>query len=469
MVHGGLRYLSQGDIKLTRHSLRERERLLKEAPGLIKRMGYYFTLRKGQFPGRLAMAIVLSIYDRLAGIKDHYHIDSSTLAKQFPGINQQNLKGASYYTDTVVDDARLVLRVLQEAIQAGGHALNYVKAIKLIKDPSTTKPGDSQVCGVIVENTETDEQLALHAPVVINATGAWADCLRREVVDEKRIRPLRGSHLVFSRRQLAVEGALALLHPDDNRPVFVFPWEGVTVVGTTDVDHNESLHTEASITNKEIDYLLKITGLYFPDNKLGRKDVISSYSGVRPVIGSDKSRDPSRERRDYAVWADKGLITVSGGKLTTFRLTAIDTLNAAQPWLKKTGVNESDQQVFSRADTHEHESEDSWLNRLNGRYGNNAAHLLARSDKTELELIADTKFCLAECRWALKHESVIHLDDLLLRRTRLGLIIKNGAEVLFPDLKNICQQELGWDAERWESELLRYRDIWRQHYSLPTL
>lgn len=471
MVHGGLRYLAQGDLKLTRHSVQERERLLKEAPGLIERIGYYFLLRKRQFPGRFAMGLVLTVYDKLAGIKDHRYVDKETVVRQFPGLHSQDLKGACYYTDTAVDDARLVLRILQEAIQAGGQALNYVQAKHLIKGPSIDGSEGGQISGIVVEDVgclegeAKGETLELHAPVIVNATGAWADRLRSEVVDEKRIRPLRGSHLIFPHKLLPVEAALTLFHPEDKRPVFVFPWEGATLVGTTDFDHQENLDNEASITQEEVEYLLQILAVYYPDIGLGRGDVISSFSGIRPVIGSDTNKDPSKERRDYAVWADKGLITVSGGKLTTFRLTAIDALDAARAWLKDVEPKESEDHVFTTPDTPA--TRGSWLSRINGRYGSNASHLLAQADEGDRDLIKETQFCLAECRWVTKHESVVHLDDLLLRRTRLGLLLKNGARELFPSLEKICLQELGWDSVKWQSEVSRYQDILQQHYSLP--
>lgn len=477
MIHGGLRYLAQGDLKLTRHSVAERERLLKEAPGLVERIGYYFLLRKGQFPGRFVMGMVLSVYDRLAGIKDHYYVDRETVIQQFPGIQSRNMKGACYYTDTAVDDARLVLRVLQEAIEAGGQVLNYVRAKQLLMQPSHGAGGSSprstiedRVCGLLVEDVAyvqegEGEQIELYAPVVINATGAWADRLRGEVINEKRIRPLRGSHLIFPRKILPIDAALTLFHPRDKRPVFVFPWEGATLVGTTDFDHHGNMDTEASITREEVEYLLEILTVYYPDRKLDTADVISSFSGVRPVIGSDKNKDPSKERRDDAVWVEKGLVTVSGGKLTTFRLTAINALNAAQAWMETSPHRASDDSIFTSAESRAPRG--SWLSRMRGRYGSNTGHLLAYAHEGEQDLIEGTQFCLAECRWAARHELVIHLDDLLLRRTRLGLLLKNGAEQLFPDLEKICGQELGWGNTRWREEVSRYRLIWQKHYYLP--
>lgn len=462
MVHGGLRYISQGDIALTRHSLQERERLLREAPGLIDRMGYYFTLRKGQFPGRLPFTLLLKLYDRLAGIKNHSYHSNEALAATYAGLDQRGLKGAMYYTDTVTDDARLVLRVLQEAQAAGGQAMNYVKA------DSLQFAGDA-LSGLILRNVETEETVALKCPAVISATGAWADRLRNEINCEKRIRPLRGSHLVFSRERLPAPEALTLFHPKDKRPVFVFPWEGTTVVGTTDLDHTAPLDDEPAISNEEMDYLLEALEALFPEHQLSREDVVSTWSGVRPVIGSEDSKDPSKERRDHAVWKDKGLVTVSGGKLTTFRLIALDALNAAQDTLPEV-AEPADTAVFTPLSVDAAQlptSDAQWARRLLGRYGDAAKTLLDDATEQERARLQGTAFCLAECRWAMRHEAVVHLDDLLLRRTRLGAILPKGGASLFAALQPIAEQELGWDASRWQRECARYGQIWERCYGLP--
>jgi len=379
MVHGGLRYISQGHIGLTRDSLRERERLLREAPGLIERMGYYFTLRKGQFPGRHPFAILLTFYDWLAGIRNHRFFSKGELEDQFEGIGGTGLTGAMYYTDTVTDDARLVLRVLQDAMAAGGCALNYVKASSLLKT-------DGQVTGVVVENSESSERVELRCKSVINATGAWADRLRNDVNPEKRIRPLRGSHLVLPLQKLPVDDALTLFHPVDKRPVFIFPWEGTTVVGTTDLDHSQELDEEPVISEDETEYLLEAVHALFPGNPVSREDIVSTWSGVRPVIASDKGRDPSKERRDHAVWSDNGLVTVTGGKLTTFRLIALDALNAAAAAFGSFAPVELDDSVFRMPHITEDDlptSDKAWARRLIGRYGEYAGRLLDEAPEAE--------------------------------------------------------------------------------------
>lgn len=462
MVHGGLRYLAAGDLKLTKHSLLERERLLAEAPGLVDRITFYFSLTKGLFPGRLAMSAILLIYDFIAGISDHSYHNNKALLERFPGLNVQHLKGASAYTDAMVDDSRLVLRVLQESIADGGCALNYTKVNRLLIE-------NERVVGVVLDDPEGQATVKLRAPVVINATGAWADRLRNQLNPEKRVRPLRGSHLIIAKQLMPITDVLTSLHPEDHRGVYVYPWEGTTVIGTTDLDHSEDLDIEASIAQSEVDYLIHAFNVQFPDAQIGEADIISSWAGVRPVIGSEQSKDPSKERRDHAVWSDLGLITVSGGKLTTFRLIALDALKAAEDRLPEP-QSFSDERVFSQPTISAKAlvpSNPVWAQRLLGRYGSAAKKILDDAAPSEHQRIGATDFCLAECRWALRHESVQHLDDLLLRRTRLGMVLVDAGAELFPDLEKMCMTELGWSRQQWQAELARYQTIWRHFYSLP--
>lgn len=462
MVHGGLRYLAAGDIKLTKHSLQERERLLREAPGLVDRIAFYFALGKGNFPGRFAMSVILTIYDFLARIRDHRYCNNRALAKHFPGVETNNLKGACYYTDAMVDDSRLVLRVLQESMAQGGQALNYCKVSKLLIT-------DDQVSGVAVEDAEQGNSIELNAPVVINATGAWADNLRNQLNPEKRVRPLRGSHLIIPKSFCPVTDVLTSLHPQDKRGIYVYPWEGTTVIGTTDLDHDEDLDIEASISCEETQYLLDGFNALFPQTPLSRAQVISTWAGVRPIIGSEDAKDPSKERRDHATWSDNGLITVSGGKLTTFRLIALDALEAAADKLPAPAAFDADN-VFS-APTIDAATlvpdNPAWGQRLLGRYGDGAETILAEASSEERRPIGDTQFCLAECRWAARHEQVQHLDDLLLRRTRLGMCLADGGSEIFAPVREICMTELGWDQQQWQSELSRYQDIWQRFYYFP--
>ena len=409
------------------------------------------------------MKIILTIYDFFAGAQDNRYCKNEELLERFQGLDDNKLQGASCYTDAMVDDSRLVLRVLQDSIDDGGYALNYTKVEDLLLT-------EGQVSGVSIQDKDYSGSIHLKAPVVINATGAWADRLRNVVNSETRIRPLRGSHIIIEKSLLPISDVMTFLHVDDKRGVFVYPWEGTTVIGTTDIDHDEDIDIEAGISDQEVDYLLKAFNSQFPTNILKRSDVLSTWAGVRPVIGAEKSKDPSKERRDHAVWFDKGLITVSGGKLTTFRLIALDALAAAKDNLPAAKEIIDDRMFLTpKIAAHALSPENtSWAQRLLGRYGDKAIELLNESSQDQQHNLDATEFSLAECRWAIKYEAVEHLDDLLLRRTRLGMCLPNGGSNLYPALKDLFLSYQSWDEERWQQEVNRYETIWTKYYSLPS-
>lgn len=460
MVHGGLRYIAAGAVRLTWHALTERERLLIEAPGLVWRMGYWFAHYRRKFPGRLAFGLLLMLYDLLAGVRDHRFFPKPDFLKRMPGYRERELTGASRYTDALVDDARLVLRVLDEARLDGALALNYVKAESLIVE-------QGRVTGVQLQDALEGRQAVVHARVVVNATGAWADRLREPLAGEKKVRPQRGSHLVLAPGRLPVSEAVIFMHADDRRALFIYPWEGRTIVGTTDLDHSEDLDVEASITPEEFEYLLRGANAQFPLACLVRDDVIATWSGVRPIVASGGAVNPSAERRDHIVWDNRGLVTVTGGKLTTFRLIALDVLKAAHRYLPEFDAHDTRAPVFRSLGIIRTQYPAADLQRIKGRFGIHADQFLAEAAPEELVAIPQTQALWAELRWAARHEQVRHLDDLLLRRVRLGLLLPEGGAALLPEIKRICQPELGWSDERWSEEVIRYLALWRRHYGLP--
>lgn len=460
LVHGGLRYLKEGKIGLTRASVHERERLLDEGPGLIDPLGFLLATYRGDHPGRWMYQAGLAVYDLLALQWSHQRYGATDFQKLAPNILQEGLKGGFRYGDAQTDDARLVLRVMREAVADGGTALNYVTAETLLRS-------NGQVCGVQVRDGVSGATATLSARVVINATGAWADRLRGQIGAAPRIRPLRGSHLIFSAQRLPLSQAVSFLHPFDRRPVFIFPWEGVTLVGTTDVDHDLALDVEPAITPAEVTYLMAAADAQFPSLRLTVADVIASYAGVRPVIGSGQV-DPSKESRDHVVWEEAGLLTVTGGKLTTFRLIAVDVLREVRHRLPTLPTINSEQSVLNQFDTQLSASlTEAQRRRLLGRHGAEAVAVVAAAQPGELEPLPGTLTLWAELRWAARAEGVVHLDDLLLRRVRLGLLLPAGGAAYLPRVRAICQAELGWDDARWQAEEEAYRALWQRCYSLP--
>jgi len=312
LVHGGLRYLKQGQFGVTYHSVRERERLLREGPGLIEPLGFLMATYEGD-TSRRVFGAGLAMYDLFASRRDHQYYAADDFQMLAPHVSAEKLEGGFRYGDALTDDARLVLRIIREAVRDGAAALNYAAAERLLLDT------DGHVNGVRLRDQVTDRAIELQASVVINATGAWADRLRIQVGGQARIRPSRGSHLIFPAWRFPAAQAITLWHPDDHRPVFVIPWEGGTLVGTTDLDHQQPLDEEPQIDSGETAYLMAVLEARFPKLHLGLEDVLASFAGIRPIVGTGKE-DPSKESRAHTVVVDEGLITVTGGKLTTYRL-----------------------------------------------------------------------------------------------------------------------------------------------------
>jgi glycerol-3-phosphate dehydrogenase len=468
-----LRYLKEGKIRLTRASVQERERLIEEGAGLIDPLGFLLATYKGDRPGRWTYSAGLSVYDLLALQWTHRHYSAEDFQMLAPHITQEGLEGGFRYGDAQTDDARLVLRIIREAIedgagQAGGCAvaLNYAAAREPLRDG--TQPG-APVVGIRIQDEISGRTADVYAGVVINATGAWADELREKIGAPSRIRPLRGSHLIFPAWRLPVAQAVGFLHPIDRRPVFIFPWEDITLVGTTDVDHRQPLDEEPSISPEEVSYLMAAVESQFPSLGLTLDDVVSTFAGIRPVIGTG-TVDPSKESRDHVVWEEDGLVTVTGGKLTTFRLIALDALRSVRHRLPDLPPLDHEVPVLNPVDVElpvENHLDEAARRRLLGRYAADAPALVAAAQPGELEPVAGTQTLWAELRWAARAEAVAHLDDLLLRRVRLGHLLPGGGAELLARIRTICQAELGWDDDRWTSEEAAYLDLWRTSYSLP--
>jgi glycerol-3-phosphate dehydrogenase len=462
LVHGGLRYLKQGEIRLTLESVRERERLLNEGRGLVGQLGFLMPNFRGDRPPAWVMGLGLTLYDLLALHWSHRHYDADDMRELCPMINERCLLGGYRYFDAQVDDARLVLRVIREAVREGGVALNYARVEKLLRRNS------GEVCGITLCDQTTGRTAEVQASVVINATGAWADEMRAQVGQPPRLRRLRGSHLVFSARRLPLRRAVTFLHPTDRRPVFAIPWEGVTLFGTTDVDHGRALENDPVIGDGEVEYLLAALKYAFPGLELDVDDMQATFAGVRPVVDTGKS-DPSKESREHVLWSENGLLTVTGGKLTTFRLMAHAALQAVRARLPgKPSFDPNQQMLTTSADLSpvEHLSDPATRLRLAGRYGADAPALVAAACPDELEPIGDSTALWAELRWAARAEGVAHLDDLLLRRVRLGLLLPQGGLACPDRIRAIAQPELGWDDERWTREAETYARLWGRCYSV---
>jgi glycerol-3-phosphate dehydrogenase len=468
MVHGGLRYLKNGQIRLILESVHERQRLLSEGRGLITPLGTLLACYQGDAIPEWVFGAGLVLYDLLALKWGHRHYDAYDMHDLCPPLDTENLAGGYRYFDAQTDDARLVLRLIQEAVQDGGVALNYAA----VRDLLRTRQGS--VCGVVLEDRASPDShnmqtLEIRARQVINAAGAWADDLRSAMGGQARLRRLRGSHLIFPAARLPLTRSVSFLHPVDNRPVFAFPWEGITLVGTTDVDMQEPLTTDPSISQSEFDYLLQAVQFAFSSQELSLEDVQCTYAGVRPVVHTGKT-DPSKESREHVLWHENNLLTVAGGKLTTFRRMAHDALNKVRANLPHHPRFNSRQRVLAATPVENYlpsQLSPSARLRLAGRHGLETPAFVADTPANELVPIGSSNVLWAELRWAARLEAVVHIDDLLLRRARLGLLLPKGGLDYMDRIRTIVQAELGWDDTRWQNEIAAYARLWKKCYYLP--
>lgn len=468
LVHGGLRYLKNAQMKTTLESVSERERLLSQGKGLINQLGFLYASMKGDpLPGWV-FGMGLVVYDLMARKWTHRAYDADDMRELCPPLTTPILTGGYRYFDAQTDDARLVLRVIREAVQDGAVALNYAPVVGLLRSL------DGSVCGVRLQDSEDAQgrQAEVKATVVVNAAGAWADDLRGLIQRPRRLRPLRGSHLVFPAARLPLTRAVSLLHPEDGRPVFFVPWEGVTLLGTTDIDHEKSLQEEPAISSREVEYLLRVAGHAFAELALDERDIQATFSGIRPVVHTGKT-NPSKESREHVIWQEDGMLTVSGGKMTTYRVMAFSALNAIRARFPSLAHFDRAHALLNRTpDELEALLSDETLKpaarlRLLGRYGCDAPDILRTAADGELENVGNTGYLWAELRWAARAEGVFHLDDLLLRRVRLGLLLPCGGKDWMPRIRSIVKPELGWSDERWAQELNTYSERWQRCYNVP--
>lgn len=429
LVHGGLRYLQTGEWLLTRESVRERQRLLREAPGLVQPLDFLMPQFAGGKPGMATVRFGLHLYDLFSrGGPRSCRLDAAATLALRPELRQHGLRGGLMYRDARTDDCRLVWQLVAQGLRDGGHAAHYTRVTQLLRR------ADGRVHGARLQDADDGTAREIHARVVVNATGVWSATLGTPGDRTPPLRPLRGSHLVFPRDKLPLTQAVSWFHPRDRRGVFVTPWQGAILLGTTDLDHADDLW-EPAITRAEVEYLLEGLDAALPGAKLGAADALSAFSGVRPVVAQGRGK-PSSASRESALWQAPGLVGVTGGKLTTFRVTARQVLAAVRAQLPRLALAPEAAPLFDApADA--------------------ALQDDAGAAPTARQVVARANEC------------VRHLDDLLLRRTRAGLVLPQFGEALIEPALAVCRAQLGWDEARCQQEAVDYRRRMQHQHRVP--
>jgi glycerol-3-phosphate dehydrogenase len=484
LVHGGLRYLQNFDLGLVREALLERQLLTALAPHLVRPLPLVVAAFDGARLDRLT-GVGLNLYDvmaveRLRGRRGrragtngedswspdrHRIIEGSEVVELIPALADRAPTSGYLFYDCQTDDSRLVLTVLAEAERFGAVCANRLEVSELVLEAGHAR-------GVRVRDTETGDEFAVRADNVINATGVWADQIRPEELHDEaevpRIRPSRGTHITLSAEAVPLTGAGAIVPAGGGRSIFALPWLGRTLIGTTDNDYDPDQPLEHIPPSEEdIAYLLDATNAYFATS-LGLHDLTGAYAGVRPLISTGdpkKSVDISRKAELYET--SSGMITITGGKLTTFRRMAKMTVDRLVERDARDAPCRTHEiplgQPVDPADLPRVEGvKDDAYGRLAARYGHAARDVLAiAAERGELAqpIVADMPDLLAESVYAARREQALSLSDVLMRRTRLGLLA--GRALLEGDtldrVASATGGELGWDADRIASETERFR------------
>ena len=475
LIHGGLRYLERFQWGLVFEALRERRILLRIAPHLVRRLAFVVPVHQGDRVGRWKLAAGLTLYGVLAAggnVPRPRILGKAGLLSLEPNLRSRGLKGGGLYYDAQCDDARLVIATLRSALQHGGVAANYAEVIAL----ETSAAG---VSGVRVRDRLGSDEAVLKARVIVNATGPWSDGLRRmeDPTANPILRTTRGSHVVVRRSRIGHTHGITFTSPVDGRVMFVLPWQDLSYIGTTDTDASPDADLSADLA--DVRYLLRSTNALFPHARLAEEDVISSWAGLRPLLASDPSLSASAVSREHRLLrGPKGMLTIAGGKLTTYRRMAAEVLDAVVKELDP----EAGRRRYPRAPTDEEplvggESE-SWepfrhagtelglppttLNYLFRQYGTETAALLnlVRTDRALSRPIHPEHPALAaEVIHAVRRELAQRVEDVLDRRLHLAAETADQGRAAAPAVAGLMARELGWTTERIREEAARFQPL----------
>lgn len=436
LIHGGLRYLEHGHLRLVSESLRERATLRSIAPGLVVPRSLILPLYRGDRRGPAAVRLGLWLYDLLAAgrnIRPHRMLSASRAAALEPGLRVEGLLGAGVFADCQMDDARLCLANVLQAVRFGGVCANYVRVDRLLTS-------EGKIAGAAVQDALAGASFEVRASVVINATGPWSDRLRRmsDRNSRDRLAPTKGIHLVVPK---AAQEALFVRHPDDGRMIFILPWQSYSLVGTTESAVAGPLE-ELQAAGDEADYLLAGLNRVLPGAHLDRRDVVASFAGARPLLAFGGTS--TRATREHQIEVDAaGLISVLGGKFTTYRVMATQAVDLAVSRLPvKVERCLTDQVMLMEAmppasTAHWQDVtrgvDPDLLGRLLVRHGAGAfrvLQLIAQEPVLGQPLCPHHEHTAAELVYSIQAEMAWTVTDLLARRTKIAWSSCQGLDAL---------------------------------------
>ncbi|QGJ70014.1 FAD-dependent glycerol-3-phosphate dehydrogenase subunit [Planctomycetales bacterium 10988] len=456
LVHGGVRYLQQGNIPLVMEALKERGILLQNAPHLVNDLAFVvpnYSWWEAPFYG-----IGMKVYDLLAGkykFGHSKHLSVEETLERIPNLKTEGLRGGVLYHDGQFDDARLLLSLVRTAAAQGASLLNYCKATSLVKD------AQGFLTGLEAEDQETGELFAIDAKVIANCTGPFSDAVRRKDDPncEMMIRPSTGVHLVFDKSFLAGETAIMVPHTTDGRVLFAIPWHDHVLVGTTD----QSIETptlEPKATAEEIDFILENAQQYLSRDPQ-KEDILSIFCGIRPLVGKGKD-STSKISRDHTITiSQSGLVSIAGGKWTTYRNMAADLVDHLETLadfdnrpcptakLKLDGAPEKKDpsSAFSSYGTHAPALQD----------------LIDSKPEYAQPLHADLPYLQGEVIWGARHDYARSVEDILARRLRALFLHARAASESAPKVAQLLAEELNQDKTWQTNQVESFQTLAKQY------
>ena len=475
LVHGGLRYLQMLDFKLVLEALRERDLLLTEiAPHLVRPLPFLYPLRRRVFERAFVGAGIL-LYDLLASVRRgkralpfHRHLSRRQLTATFPDFAKDAAVGAIEYWDANVDDARFTMTVLRTAVRYGAHAASRTQVVELTKDSA------GAVNGAMLQNLETGATFAVRAKSVISSTGVWTEESQALADDNGGLRVLasKGIHIVVPRDRISGEAGLIL--QTSKSVLFVIPWSRYWVIGTTDTPWNEDL-VNPTATATDIDYVIAEANKVLAD-PISRDDVVGTWAGLRPLLqpGTKEGTASAKVSREHTVASPvPGLTAIAGGKFTTYRVMAKDAVDFAlgdrarsHPSVTRTiplegaaGLQAAREEITALT------ARFGWppatVDHLLHRYGSNLrdiATLCEAEPQLAVPLAHAPAYLRAEIAYAVTHEGALHLDDLMMRRTRMVYEYPDEASAALEEVIDVAASLLGWSEATAAGEIAGYRE-----------
>ena len=473
LIHGGVRYLQQGEVALVYEALHERHRLKRNAPHLVQTLPFMIPIlkRDGVVSRKIARALgtALWMYDLTGGWrigKFHRRLKADKAFTHLPTMDRQRLGSAYLYFDAMADDARVCLALARTAQNCGAVVLNYTRVEKILHNEN------GQASGAVVKPYDT-EAFAVDARVVVNAAGVWSDEVMTSDAGKNpdSIRPAKGVHLTVPWKMVRNDLAIVIPVPGDRRSLFLVPWipnyDGTyqyTYVGTTDTDYQGSID-DPQCTSVDINYVLKALNAAVMTN-ISADDVTAVWSGLRPLVKSVNgekisSRTADLSRRHKVSKSKSGVITIAGGKLTTYRKMAQDTIDEALTQLQKSAKCKTKNLKLIGATTSTPKTNAKSAMHLAARFGTEASlinEMIAENPSLGEQLIAGLPYLKAEAVFAVKYEMARTLDDILSRRTRARIINRRASVASARAVAELIAPLLNWGEQEINNQVLAYCD-----------